>query len=281
MRAVASLPFLLLAVFSCSEDPVVEREAPQAVQRPDVLGLDREAEEAALWLSNELTAPLELYETIHSDLAAIRAEYGAVIPNDYEYGGPLQFTPWWLPSELIVYVTTELRDKVLAHAPNPLDSLNAGYHAVSMDPFKPIITAYGWRTHIYFAGRQHPKRLAEIYRALPGVNLAGVDGWIGDYSNVYPWRIPGGMSYLFRNAFGDCLAGCMESHFYYFRRMGGTTEFVGWFRVYQDPYPAWWPEASDAFCAFEVEKWGWPYCPWSVTPEPQSRAATPGVSTAP
>jgi hypothetical protein len=270
MRPLLAAFVLFALSLSCADDPVVEVVSPPPVlHRPDVLGLDGEAEEAALWLSGELTAPGPLYEAIHDDLAAIRSEY-PMVAGDY---AP-RFTPWWLPSVVGILVTTELKNKILAHAPNPLDSLNTGLHGVSDGRFSGPYGSLGWQGSIRFAGRLHPQRLTEFYKTVPGVNNAFVDGPIGDYSNVYPRQIPGGMSYLFRFGFGDCPAGCEVSDFYYFRRVGEVTEFVGSFRTYFDPYPAWWPEASTAYCTFEMEHWGWPYCPWASTTAPSSPART-------
>ncbi|HET6462564.1 MAG TPA: hypothetical protein VFH33_02090, partial [Candidatus Krumholzibacteria bacterium] len=207
MRAFLALSLLLALTLSCADDPVGQRSTPHASYQSNILELDREAEEAALWLSGELTAPMPLYETIRDDLAAIRSEYASIVP--YEYAGvPVQFKAWWIPSRLGVYVTTELKNKVVAHLPNPLDSLNAVYHATSLSPWHPPFNSLGWGTVINFAGMQHPQRLAEIYKTIPGVTLAYPDGWIGDYSNVYPRPIFGGMTYLFRHGLGDCPAGC-------------------------------------------------------------------------
>ena len=281
MRAVVSIVLLAVLTVSCADDPVVQTPPPEKKDRPDALALDREAEEAALWLSGELTAPQGLYGTIHDDLTAIRTEYADIVP--YEYGAPIEFHPWWLSSVLDVYVSDELHDKVVAHEPNPLDSLNTGMHAMSMDPFHPPWSSLGWETIIRFAGRLHPQRLAEFYRTVPGVNLASVDGPLGDYSNVYPQYITDGMAYLFRHGMGDCPAGCEISDFFYFRRVGGVTEFVGSFRTYSDPYPDWWSEASAAYCAFEMEHWGWSSCPWSSTSASTVQAATvtPSASRSP
>jgi hypothetical protein len=207
------------------------------------MALNREADEAALWLSGELTSPPALYESIFDDLSAIRAEYGATKPDVN-----IEFQPWWTTSRIGVYVTPELRSLVLAHAPNPLDSLNTAYRMASMGNF--TLSAGRWRTIILFVGRQHPERLAEIYATAPGVTGAFADSWLGDWSNVYPWKIEGGMSYLFRHGYGDCLAGCEANDFSYFRRTGETVEFVGSFRWGVDPYPAWWNEARAGFCEF-------------------------------
>lgn len=262
MRAFLAMSLLFALTLSCADDPVGQRSTTQALYQANMVELDREAEEAALWLSGELTAPTPLYETILSDLSAIRSEYPSNIP--YEYGGPVRFTPWWISSRVGLLVTTELKNKVVAHVPNPLDSLNTVMHGTNSGHFSGPYGSLGWQTMVSFPGRLHPQRLAEIYKTVSGVNNAFVDGPIGDYSNVYPRPIYNGTTYLFRLGLGDCPAGCEVSEFYYFRRVGGVTEFVGSFRTYADPYPAWWPEASAAYCTFEMGHWGWPYCPWAA-----------------
>jgi hypothetical protein len=250
---IISVSFLALLP-ACNEDPAVEHtSSPDTIGRPDLLRANREADEAALWLSGELMAPQALYETILDDLAVIRAEYGVARPDVN-----IEFQPWWITSRIGVYVTPELRSLVLAHQPNPLDSLNTQYRAASMGNF--TLSNSRWRTIVLFTGRQHPERLAEIYAATPGVTGAFPDSFLGDWSNVYPSKINGGMSYLFRHGYGDCAAGCEVSDFSYFRRVGATVEFVGSFRWGVDPYPAWWNEARASFCQFMTYLWNG-YCP--------------------
>jgi hypothetical protein len=257
MRTITWVCLLVLSIaLACSNDRVETPITPPSVDRPDAISLNREAEEAALWLSGELTAPSPLFGTILADLAAIRSAYSPAIP----ILNHLEFIAWWPVSKIGVVVTAGLRDKVVAGEPNALDSLNTGYHGTGTSRFSPV--PLGWMTEIHFAGRQHPERLAEIYRTVAGVTQAFPDSWIGDYSNVYPWHVEGGMSYLFRLGLGDCPAGCEASDFYYFRRVAGVTEYVGTFRMGVDPYPAWWSEGKAAFCAFMVEQWGWSSCPW-------------------
>jgi hypothetical protein len=255
MRIAAWISIALLSlVVACGRDSSVETPPPPDTDgRPDALRVDREADEAALWLSGGLVAPQPLYETILNDLAAIRTEYGATVPDV-----AIEFQPWWTTSRIGVYVTADLRSKVLAHEPNPLDSLNTAYRAASMGTF--TLSNSRWRTMIDFVGRQHPERLAEIYAAAPGVTGAFADSWLGDWSNAYPWKIAGGMSYLFRHGYGDCAVGCEVNDFSYFRRVGGTVEFVGSFRWGVDPYPEWWNEARTGFCQFMSYLWNG-YCP--------------------
>jgi hypothetical protein len=227
---------------ACSDDPVSNHS--NNVQHAPTL-VDQEADEAALWLSGEMTSPPALYSTIQSDLAAIRADYAASVPNV-----SIKFRPKWESSKLIVGVDEDLNQKLLAHEPNALEAMNRTMSATEMErsfifhPEFPFVS-------IHFEGRKHPWRLAEVYRSVEGVTSASPDRYVGDGPSVYPWPVSGGMSYLFRNGFGDCLAGCMYSDFYYFRRANGRTEYVGSYKLGVDPEPVWWTEAKTAYDVYD------------------------------
>ena len=84
--------------------------------------------------------------------------------------------------------------------------------------------------------------------ALDGVRSAEPNGWSGDNNNVYPWRLDGGgLSYLWREGWGDCPAGCINNRFWYFRVNDGLIDFVGTFQLHADPEPHWWEEAKRAW----------------------------------
>jgi hypothetical protein len=203
---------------------------------------DGEAEEAALWLSGDLVAPQDLYDTIHDDLAAIRGEYRPTIPSAAN-----AFIAPCVVTELIVLPDDETWNKIRNGEPNAVDSLNTVFHATSLDSL--VVS----RTYavIGFKGRLHPERLADIYAAQAGVVNAQPNGRCCDWSNVYPWERDGVMTYLFRNGYGDCPAGCINSDFWYFRRHNGQTEFVGTYSTENDPSPpAWWDEAKVAYYTF-------------------------------
>jgi len=223
---------------ACSDDPVSNHTNTD--QTTPALA-DQEADEAALWLSGEMTSPPALYGTIQSDLAAIRADYAVSVPNV-----SIKFRPRWMSSMLIVGVDDDLRKKILAHEPNALQEMNRTMGATEMEwtirdrPDFPFVS-------IRFEGRKHPRRLADVYRTVEGVTSAGPNGVVGDGSSVYPWRVPGGMSFLFRAGFGDCPAGCIYSIFCYFRRANGRTEYLGSYDTRFDPEPAWWTEAKTAY----------------------------------
>jgi hypothetical protein len=88
---------------------------------------------------------------------------------------------------------------------------------------------------------------------LDGVRYAEPNGFVGDWSNVYPWRLDEGMSYLWRDAWGDCPAGCINSRFWYFRVTDAGIEYVGTFDKWVDPEPPWWGEAKSAY--FRYRNW--------------------------
>jgi len=228
---------------ACDDDPVSNKNSTGQLTPVD----QEEADEAALWLSGEMTSPPALYRTIQSDLAAIRADYAASVPNV-----SVKFSPKWESSMLLVGVDEDLNQKLLAHEPNALEAMNRTMSATEMErsfifhPEFPFVS-------IRFEGRKHPQRLAEVYRTVEGVTAAGPNGFAGDGSSVYPWPVSGGMSYLFRSGFGDCPAGCMYSIFSYFRRANGRTEYMGSYDTRFDPEPAWWTEAKTAF---EVYRYG-------------------------
>ena len=243
MRTRLLISMAALAVFAaCGGDPP-PASPPQPFTAPDSTTPreNREAEEAALWLSGELIAPQAVYETIRDDLAAIRGEYLDSIPKL-----AVPFMAPWVVSEVIVRLTDDAVVRFLAREPNDIDSLNAVFHATHLDTFRLKGTPPRW-TLIDFAGRQHPARLGEFYQAQDDVVWGEPNGYIGDWSNVYPWKRGETMTYLFREAWGDCPAGCISSRFWYFRRTAGVTEYVGTFEVWKDPYPDWWDEAKTAF----------------------------------
>lgn len=246
MRPRVLIVLAALACSSCGNSDRASNPPAPAAYNADSLytpRADREAEEAALWLSGEHFAPADLYQTIHDDLAAIRTGYLDSIPSL-----AVTFTPWWITSQVAVKFTDDARDRFLAREPNDVDSLNVVFHATHLDTFRLKGTSY-W-TLIDFAGRQHPERLGEAYEAQDDVVWGEPNGWIGDWSNVYPWRKGDGMTYLFRHGSGDCPAGCIDNIFWYFRRANGVTEYVGTFDWWADPEPDWWDEAKVAYYTF-------------------------------
>jgi hypothetical protein len=129
-----------------------------------------------------------------------------------------------------------------------LEALNAQFGLTNLDTTRSL-WSHG-SVLMEFSGCKHPYVLGSYYEQLVDVMWSEPNGRIGDWSCVYPWKIEGGMSYLFRNAWGDCPAGCINSVFWYLRVIGGDLEYVGRYQTWVDPEPGWWDEAKTAFYAY-------------------------------
>jgi len=236
--AILSFTLLLLAliIFSCkrSTSPIIKPpDNPDEWETPRA---NREAEEAALWLSDSLIAPEYLYNKILYLLAAIREKYGEEIPQVQ-----ITFTPPWVTSQLLLVLTEEAIQQIRAGEYHNLDYLNSALRLTSMDT---TLLRAGPIVLLIFEGRLHPKRLAELYEPVPSVIYAGPNQRGGDRSNVYPWIIGGGLSYLFREAWGDCPSGCIYSCYWYFEVTSSGIEYVGAWDPALEPEPDWWERAK-------------------------------------
>jgi len=67
----------------------------------------------------------------------------------------------------------------------------------------------------------------------------------GGWPNIYPLQREAGRTYLFRDAGGDCPAGCTTYGYWYFRFLAGQQEFVGYWNPRTEPEPGWWAEAKE------------------------------------
>jgi hypothetical protein len=236
---VAMATITLLAA-ACDDDPVRTSRSPSNTTPKD----NAEAELAALWLSGDLIAPQELYETIRDDLDAIRTEFA-----DSTTMASIEFMAPWLPSQLLVRFTAEGKQKVQTGNYPELEALNLRFGLSEFDTSSSLWPNYG-SARLTFSGRKHPLVMRESYDDLADVMWAEPNGFIGDWSCVYPWEIDGGVSYLFRHAWGDCPAGCINSVFWYFRVVGGEIEYVGRYDVRGDPEPDWWVDGKTALNAY-------------------------------
>jgi hypothetical protein len=102
-----------------------------------------------------------------------------------------------------------------------------------------------------FAGRLNPSLLAQYYGLLDGIVSIDITPIPGDFSNVFPWFVDGKLAFLFRQAWGDCPAGCMYSRFWYFKTEDTAFKFIGEFTAsYDSIAPQWWQEIKHAYCKF-------------------------------
>jgi hypothetical protein len=244
MRRVYALILVLAAIVlwssGCS-DEVVRPKLPQ--------GTSEEAMVMALYLSGELRPPYELTLTVERDLEQIRSGFAA----EYPAVDTLFFRPQWLPSRISVRFDEVTAQKVIDGDYQGWDTLNRRLRVTDIELDHPY--AGGVTAVLLFQELLNTQRLQKMYERLPGVVHTGffIGNW-NPYPNVFPRITETGMSYLFLDAWGDCVAGCIHLEYWYFVSDGDAPVFVGtWNRYGGSPEPDWWPEAK----LNEGQYWGY------------------------
>jgi hypothetical protein len=203
---------------------------------------DRENEEAeliALCLSGNISAPDTLYNRLLEDLTNIRSSYGDM----FTQVNAIRFRAPWVPSCIIIGFEPGTSQLVANRQYNAWDKLNEQYQVTEIDLSS---IKYDW-VLLRFKGRLHPRRLSELYSKLSGVRYAEPNFIIGDSSNIYPRQTTiSGLTYLFRNGWGDCFSGCISNEYWYFvAHELSETIFIGYWNPQQDSKePDWWSEAK-------------------------------------
>ena len=234
------LVLLLLIAISC-DDPVRPRRTPQPSSILDNTPReDYESEAAALWLSGDLVAPDTLYENLRLGFNRIRDAYRDSIPELDR----VSFVAPWIPRELLIKLTESARRALRLGEYHDLDSLNTYYRVVEIDT--TLLDFISW-AHLIFEGRLHPERLVEFYRQVESLEYVEPNGSWNNTRDNYPWLIQDGISYLFREGWGDCPSGCIDNRFWYFKVYENTIDYLGTFVRRTDPYPYWWDEAKVAY----------------------------------
>jgi len=189
-----------------------------------------EAIEFSLWLSGQLEAPDSLVSEALNRLHMLREKYRATYPVSR------RFMPPWNISELICDV-----DSITA------DSINkntyTGWYQLpfSLQPDSILYFPDNFGNMlISIKEPYHPRRLAEIYATLPGINYCEPNGIILVADADFPFTpgiINGSLAFLFPNAT------YLASIYYYFRFIENEPQFIGQWNMPNDPEPDWWPEA--------------------------------------
>jgi hypothetical protein len=142
---------------------------------------NREAEEAALWLSGSLVAPDDIYTMLIDQFQNIRDEFGDQVPK-------LRDTPFrshWDSQALILSVTEEAMQRYELGEFHDLDSLNALYSVTRIQALPG-----GQELLLRFAGRYSPYRLAHIYESVPCVEDGKPLFFVrspAEVGNLIPW----------------------------------------------------------------------------------------------
>ena len=144
---------------------------------------NREAEEAALWLTGSLTAPDEVYSMLLGHFRDIRDEFGDQIPK-------LRSTPFrssWDSQALIMTVTEQAMQRFETGEFHDLDSLNTLYGVTWIQAL-----AGAPRLLLRFEGRYNPYRLAEVYQSIACVEEGEPMFFArspSEWGNLVPWVV--------------------------------------------------------------------------------------------
>jgi len=242
---------LCLLLLSCDnsdsgagpEDPIVIN--PPAIT-PGMIDSanfpDEEAGMMALWYCDELIPSGDVYVRFRDALKELRREYCCTTPEV-----KIRFVFPSTVSQILIGLTDSAKAEYRNGTYHAWDSLNALFQLKSIDTsmFAGIFST----ARLTFKGKLHPVHLALYYKNLPGVEYAEARAFGGDWSNLYPWILDDKVTFLARDAWGDCPSGCIESHFFYFKETDTGFAFIGdW--SFWTPVPDWWEEGRTAFCAY-------------------------------
>ncbi len=208
---------------------------------------DEEAEMAALWMCGELVAPESTYVEMRLALKRVRKEFG---PSNFALYD-LHFSHQWEIKRAYLLLSLQGMADYRSGVHYEIDSLNELLNGEVMDTTTFSFNG-SFEVTIQFPGCLNIDSVQNMYLELPSV--AAIDHYgRGDGPNVYPWRLQDGrLTLLFRDAWGDCLNGCIENHFRYFRISDVSVEYVGEYRPdYDSPPPDWWEEAKAGYYHFE------------------------------
>lgn len=164
---------------------------------------DADAEILALETSAEIVAPEALYQRISAELTGIRA----TVPG----AAAAAVFPCHAPDSILVFFNEQGFERVRTGTYTAWDDLNANLRVQRMEILPSLMPASPVRLH--FEGRYNAKRLAQAYGALPDVEFASVNGFSGDGSDICLARRAQHHFYIFREAHGDCPAGCIRESF--------------------------------------------------------------------
>ena len=225
-----------LLLTQCSRiDPSSDTRPRYQYARSDSL----EAHDAALWFSGRLEAPPEIMTTHLFNLKNIRTLYKDSLQLDsllfYELDG--RFSVPWVVGEVGAKFDSSSAAQIRNGVYAGWDRLPTGMKPDTI-PGKP--DALGWGLFRY-KKPYHPRRLAEMYRALPGALLAEANQYlyIDLPRNTLPLRVNGEYAYYFTSS------GVFGNYGVYFKVASGVPRFVGRWTPNPTTKPPWYGEIEN------------------------------------
>ncbi len=173
MKVISILLLLVIAgiIISTCDDNSPTKSKSDIIDLSVTPMENEEAELAAMWLSGELVAPVDLYERIIDELQVIRGMWDDSVPEVL-----IEYKPFLEPSKLVLFFQQAAFDSVLSEEYHQWEELNSYYRLNNMrtNSSRNLII-------LEFEGRLNPVVLSEQYSILTGV----------DSIMHYPHRFPG------------------------------------------------------------------------------------------
>jgi hypothetical protein len=234
------IPFTLLVFFAACEEKSFNPRVPEGPDFSLTPMEDEEAEVLAMYLSGEIMAPLELYDTIKSDLLLIRNTWADSVPDVL-----IRYLPYPPPSEIYIGLTPQTFESIRLGEYHEWDSLNIHYRLDSVE----LLSQFG-AVKLHFNGRLNANLLVDAYAGLPGFRYIHTEAFVGDWSTLLASKDESVIKYFFRFGFGDCPSGCIYSRLTYLTREEDSAYFHGQYLTNYPPdssRPTWVDTAIIAF----------------------------------
>lgn len=205
----------------------------------------RDAEEIAMWLAREVTAPEPLLDRIQGDLVRLRTAPGA----DQTALASIPFFPDWIESRISMSVDSLVYDSMQAGLYHAWDEFNATFGAIGID-FEHYYPGSSFFVFVHFAGIKNSVVLAELYATLPGVHGSWAShriylGGNPPQNMIYPLIRDDTITYLFRMSW-DFKGIWGRNRFWYAATLPDTAWIAGdWDHKVNPETPSWWPQAQE------------------------------------
>jgi hypothetical protein len=146
----------------------------------------------------------------------------------------LTFGPPWIPGVMMEFQPAT-REEIRRGEYHDWDALNRRFRLTEVDTVSHFPGSAAWTLH--FERRLHPAVVAARYLELRGVAWTAYTPLYGWFPALFPGRVEGARTYLFRNC-GDA---CASREYWYFHVTSRGAEFIGYWNG-EGERPDWWDE---------------------------------------
>ncbi|HZY10928.1 MAG TPA: hypothetical protein VFF29_07210 [Bacteroidota bacterium] len=241
-RGIGSLTTIILLSIPlwctvCKRDEIspITENPPHRIQLSYSHEDSLEAMEFALWLSGKLRPTDSLVSELLYNLNYLRFVYD----DSVRYRDSLSVLRWggfmapWVVSQLAVKFDSVTAQLVNSGRYDAWDQFEASLRPVYFDS----VDILGW-TWLKFDGYLNPRRLGELYSALPGVIYAEPNGWgFAGFATfpIFPRLVGNNMTYVFTRGSAGPI--------WYFKYVDDEPYYVGTTYRCCDTLPNWLSEA--------------------------------------